>query len=162
MPLKPQARLFILPCRPRTSPSVFANFNNRSAPARSHKRTYAESNLDDPSLHPNPSVKPQTDPSAPAGNPTRNAQSQSNVQSSGPNMDPLPHVSEEAAAISKAKGTEGPDVEQGTPVREVRCLDRLSNAQSNGTSRSKSSDVLAPTPGKEISQSHQYHFFLIH
>ena len=38
----------------------------------------------------------------------------------GPNMDQLPHVSEEAAAMSKVKGEQGPQVEeQGTPVQEV-------------------------------------------
>lgn len=36
-------------------------------------------------------------------------------------MDQLPHVSEEAAALSKIKGEQGPEVEeQGTPVAEVR------------------------------------------
>lgn len=35
-------------------------------------------------------------------------------------MDTLPHISEEAAAVSKAKGEDGPDIEaQGTPVQEV-------------------------------------------
>lgn len=39
----------------------------------------------------------------------------------GPNMDQLPHVSEEAAAMSKVKGEQGPQVEQqGTPIDEVR------------------------------------------
>lgn len=37
----------------------------------------------------------------------------------GPNQDQLPHVSEEAAAINKAKGERGPEIEQGTPVEEV-------------------------------------------
>lgn len=38
----------------------------------------------------------------------------------GPNMDQAPHVSEEAAAMSKVKGETGPQVEeQGTPVQEV-------------------------------------------
>lgn len=35
-------------------------------------------------------------------------------------MDQLPHVSEEAAATAKAKGETPPDLEQGTPVQEVR------------------------------------------
>jgi len=37
----------------------------------------------------------------------------------GPNMDPLPHVTEEQAAIDKSMGVAPPDVEQGTPVLEV-------------------------------------------
>lgn len=37
----------------------------------------------------------------------------------GPNTDPLPHISEEAAAIAKATGSDGPDLTQGTPVSEV-------------------------------------------
>lgn len=41
----------------------------------------------------------------------------------GPNMDQLPHVSEEAAAMSKVKGEQGPEVEQqGTPIDEVCCF----------------------------------------
>lgn len=39
---------------------------------------------------------------------------------SGPNQEQLPHVSEEAAATDKIMGDEGPDLEQGTPVQEVR------------------------------------------
>ncbi len=38
----------------------------------------------------------------------------------GPNQDQLPHVSEEAAATGKITGEGGPDIEQGTPVQEVR------------------------------------------
>lgn len=38
----------------------------------------------------------------------------------GPNQEQLPHVSEEAAATGKIMGDEGPDIEQGTPVQEVR------------------------------------------
>lgn len=34
-------------------------------------------------------------------------------------MEQLPHVSEEAAAVSKTMGEGGPSVEQGTPVQEV-------------------------------------------
>lgn len=41
-------------------------------------------------------------------------------QPTGPNQDQLPHVSEEAAAIDKAMGVGGPDIEQGTPVQDVR------------------------------------------
>ena len=37
----------------------------------------------------------------------------------GPNQDQLPHVSEEAASLSKVTGEVGPDLEQGTPVQEV-------------------------------------------
>ncbi|KAF2103855.1 ribosomal protein S7 [Rhizodiscina lignyota] len=37
----------------------------------------------------------------------------------GPNMDQLPHASEEAAATAKITGEEGPDLQQGTPVEEV-------------------------------------------
>ena len=38
----------------------------------------------------------------------------------GPNQDQLPHVSEEAAATGKITGEGGPEIEQGTPVQEVR------------------------------------------
>lgn len=38
----------------------------------------------------------------------------------GPNTDTLPHVSEEAAAINEITGKGGPEIEQGTPVQEVR------------------------------------------
>jgi hypothetical protein len=38
----------------------------------------------------------------------------------GPNTETLPHVSEEAAAMSKTTGGQGPELEQGTPVQEVR------------------------------------------
>ena len=47
-------------------------------------------------------------------------QDQAAQEAQGPNMDTLPHVSEEAAAVGKAKGESGPDIEeQGTPVQEV-------------------------------------------
>lgn len=38
----------------------------------------------------------------------------------GPNEGQLPHVSEEAAAMGKITGEGGPEVDQGTPVQEVR------------------------------------------
>jgi small subunit ribosomal protein S7 len=38
----------------------------------------------------------------------------------GPNQEQLPHVSEEAAAVDKTMGGEGPDIGQGTPVQDVR------------------------------------------
>ena len=41
-------------------------------------------------------------------------------QPKGPNQDQLPHVSEEAGAMSEITGEEGPDLQQGTPVQEVR------------------------------------------
>ena len=40
----------------------------------------------------------------------------------GPNMEQLPHVSEEAAATAKVTGDTGPDLRQGTPVQEVSYL----------------------------------------
>lgn len=43
-------------------------------------------------------------------------------QPKGPNQDQLPHVSEEAAATGDITGEGGPDVEQGSPVQEVRAL----------------------------------------
>ena len=43
-----------------------------------------------------------------------------NEQPKGPNQEQLPHASEEAAAVEKAMGEEGPDIGQGTPVQEVR------------------------------------------
>ena len=44
------------------------------------------------------------------------------VDDKGPNTDTLPHVSEEAVGMSKATGGTGPDLQQGTPVQEVRRL----------------------------------------
>jgi len=41
-------------------------------------------------------------------------------QPKGPNQEQLPHVSEEAAAVDKTMGGTGPEIEQGTPVQEVR------------------------------------------
>lgn len=38
----------------------------------------------------------------------------------GPNQEQLPHVSEEASITGKISGEGGPDLEQGTPVQEVR------------------------------------------
>lgn len=38
----------------------------------------------------------------------------------GPNQEQLPHVSEEASTTGKITGEGGPDIEQGTPVQEVR------------------------------------------
>jgi small subunit ribosomal protein S7 len=37
----------------------------------------------------------------------------------GPNMEQLPHISEEAAGTAKATGRPGPDIQQGTPIGEV-------------------------------------------
>ncbi|EXJ89075.1 hypothetical protein A1O3_02139 [Capronia epimyces CBS 606.96] len=45
----------------------------------------------------------------------------------GPNMDPLPHVTEEQAALDKTMGKTPPDLEQGTPVQEI--LERDKDAQ---------------------------------
>ena len=36
---------------------------------------------------------------------------------------PLPHVSEEAAKAADIMGSKGPEIEQGTPVEEVRRID---------------------------------------
>ncbi len=41
-------------------------------------------------------------------------------QPKGPNQEQLPHVSEEAFMTGKIMGEGGPDLEQGTPVQEVR------------------------------------------
>lgn len=41
-------------------------------------------------------------------------------QSKGPNQNQLPHVSEEAAAVGGITGEGGPDLDQSTPVSEVR------------------------------------------
>lgn len=46
--------------------------------------------------------------------------------SSGPNQEQLPHVSEEAAATSKVTGETSPELNQGSPVQEVRALLRVS------------------------------------
>lgn len=106
----------------------------RSRPVQLHYRatTAVHSSrhyADDTRLHPNPDVKAQTEPqtsardesvnSAPAGG-HPSPEAQSNQESSSPNMDQLPHVSEEAAASSKTMGEQGPDISQGTPVGEVR------------------------------------------
>jgi small subunit ribosomal protein S7 len=41
-------------------------------------------------------------------------------QNPGPNQEQLPHVSEEAATTARITGEGGPEIEQGTPVQEVR------------------------------------------
>ena len=43
-------------------------------------------------------------------------------QPKGPNQSQLPHISEEAAATGKITGEGGPDLDQSTPVEEVRAL----------------------------------------
>ncbi|KAL9623747.1 MAG: hypothetical protein Q9160_001977 [Pyrenula sp. 1 TL-2023] len=45
-------------------------------------------------------------------------------QPKGPNQDQLPHVSEEAADMSKITGEGGPDLDQGTPVQEILKRDK--------------------------------------
>ncbi|KAF2460551.1 ribosomal protein S7 domain-containing protein [Lineolata rhizophorae] len=42
------------------------------------------------------------------------------LDAKGPNTDPLPDISSEAAKTAEIMGVEGPDVEQGTPVQEVK------------------------------------------
>ena len=42
------------------------------------------------------------------------------AEAKGPNMDQLPHISEEAAATAEITGNKGPDLQQGTPIQEVR------------------------------------------
>lgn len=51
----------------------------------------------------------------------------------GPNMDQMPHVSEEAAAMGEILGGGQPDLEQGTPVSEVRHQPRCEGAFSDET-----------------------------
>ena len=59
---------------------------------------------------------------------------QANEDPKGPNMEQLPHVSEEAAATSRVKGEGGPDVERGTPVGEVsRCLAGMEKTVATGS-----------------------------
>lgn len=41
---------------------------------------------------------------------------------------PIEHVSEEAAAMAKTMGQEGPDLSQGTPIEEVRTTSVLQRA----------------------------------
>lgn len=41
-------------------------------------------------------------------------------QPKGPNQEQLPHVSEEASMTGKITGEGGPELDQGTPVQEVR------------------------------------------
>ncbi|KAI9659740.1 MAG: hypothetical protein M1831_003638 [Alyxoria varia] len=136
---KPRLQLLSLPYRQshqtRTSP-VLARFRPSTSGRQPHvappQHCHYSSSNKDADLHPNPDVKAQVDPSAAGGAGAESGQgetadpSQSGVsgqeqqQSQGPNMNPLPHISEETAAISKAKGGGGgPDVGQGTPVTEV-------------------------------------------
>lgn len=48
-----------------------------------------------------------------------NASQQIPEGAKGPNMDQLPHVSEEQAETDKIMGETPPDISQGTPVKEV-------------------------------------------
>lgn len=50
---------------------------------------------------------------------SKEEQSSTTNQPKGPNQEQLPHVSEEAAAVSKAMGEDGPEIQQGTPVHDV-------------------------------------------
>ncbi|KAL9084993.1 MAG: hypothetical protein Q9159_004959 [Coniocarpon cinnabarinum] len=100
-----------------------------------HLRYASTTSSNDPKLHPNPNVSPSTEPSSasPSSNPARAdsnsapeasdtadaVNASSNVNPKGPNMEQLPHVSEEAAAMSKSMGESGPAVDQGTPVQDV-------------------------------------------
>ena len=90
----PVASIRIIPFRPRPSTARWTN-SNTSAPVQQLPRFYA------------------TSKSLPVSEDNSN-------NNKGPNTDPLPHVSEEAAALSKITGDEGPDLTQGTPVQEVR------------------------------------------
>lgn len=58
------------------------------------------------------------------------------VDKSGPNTDQLPHVSEEAAKVAEITGKNGPDLEQGTPIEEVRKVALLSGPNIYCCSRS--------------------------
>lgn len=58
-----------------------------------------------------------------------------------PNQDQLPHVSEEAAEISKTTGETAPDLEQGTPVKEAS-FPRTANAP--GSKDRKGHDISSP------------------
>ena len=53
----------------------------------------------------------------------------------GPSMDPLPHVSEEQAALDKSMGNTPPDIEQGTPVQEVSEIADTRNRKINSRAR---------------------------
>lgn len=60
-----------------------------------------------------------TDERPVADRPFGNSPRQENERT-GPNMEQAPHVSEEAAAMSKMKGESGPQIEEkGTPAHEV-------------------------------------------
>ncbi|KAI9838361.1 MAG: hypothetical protein M1819_005629 [Sarea resinae] len=67
----------------------------------------------------------------------------SEIQPKGPNMDPLPHVSEEAAALGDITGEGGPELEQGTPVQEI--LERDKDAQDKAPKVIKE-DIKSSTP----------------
>lgn len=48
--------------------------------------------------------------------------SESNDRSKRADAKPIEHISEEAAKIAEIKGEQGPDLNQGTPVADVRLL----------------------------------------
>lgn len=56
---------------------------------------------------------------APQRSASDNASKQIPEGTTGPNMDQLPHVSEEQAETDKIMGDTPPDISQGTPVKEV-------------------------------------------
>ena len=128
----PYSRFYTLHQRP----STHIRMNPHSPrPSQSYTTTTPLSKEDpDPSLHPNPKVQPRTDPSS-AGAPTEqppsaeelrekktghaSSEAQASLDGKGPNTEQLPHVSEEAAAMSKVTGEGGVDLDSGTPVGEV-------------------------------------------
>jgi small subunit ribosomal protein S7 len=54
--------------------------------------------------------------------------SQNTDNATGPNMQQEQHVSEETAQMNKIMGQEGPDLDVGTPVQDVRVMDVVAMA----------------------------------
>lgn len=57
------------------------------------------------------------------GLPTADSKQPAADRSSRVDAKPIEHVSEEAAAMAKTMGEQGPDLNQGTPIEEVRHFD---------------------------------------
>ena len=60
-------------------------------------------------------------------------------QPKGPNQDQLPHVSEEASATGNITGEGGPDMEQSSPIQEVRALtNAVANTSADSVNNNRS------------------------
>lgn len=99
-----------------------AIFRAQQSVVSTQYRSYAD---DSSKLHPNPDVKPETDPSALPQSQQQDQNGRMQEADQDPTANAAPHVSEEAAAMAKVKGEQPPEMSQGTPVSEV--------SQSNST-----------------------------